>query len=70
MGAEAGLYEPGRTQLVEHQRQHMAKVPPPQRSTIFALIRLGSDWNQACKEVLGVSPLERAEWIRFWRIDP
>lgn len=70
MGAKACLYEPERTQLVEHCRYHMAKVPPAQRAAIFSLIQLGHDWPQACKEILGVSPMERDEWIRFWRINP
>ena len=65
-----GLYAQDRRDgvLVQHIAAHLAHVPESKRDSIFSLIRLGSEWNEACKEILGVSPQERAEWIRFWRL--
>jgi hypothetical protein len=68
--AAFGLYaqETGAIDLPTHLGQHLNQIPLPKRDSIFTLIRLGSEWAPACKEILGVSPLERDEWIRFWRL--
>jgi hypothetical protein len=65
-----GLYAQDRdgSPLHDHVANHLEQVPKAKRDSIFALIQLGSEWSPACKEILGVSPLEREEWIRFWRL--